>query len=119
MSNPHTGKPDSCSPERTDALFGHRDLLKEFDAISAFWEQQTLGQVNGQLLKIAKGLGKTNWHQHDDQDEAFLVIRGELIVETEEGSETLRSQHLHVVPRGVRHRTIAKRKPGSSLSALT
>src|SRR4051812_26646714 len=47
-------------------------------ALSEFWSQVVVGRANGQLLKVAKGIGETNWHSHDDQDETFLVLSGTL-----------------------------------------
>jgi quercetin dioxygenase-like cupin family protein len=31
-------------------------------------------EANGNLFKVAKGVGSTRWHSHDDQDEVFLII---------------------------------------------
>jgi mannose-6-phosphate isomerase-like protein (cupin superfamily) len=52
---------------------------------------------------VAKGIQSTNWHAHDDQDEVFLVTRGELVVQLRSGDVTLRAGEMLVVPRGVEH----------------
>jgi mannose-6-phosphate isomerase-like protein (cupin superfamily) len=77
-------------------------------ALADFWSQAVVGQVNGQLLKVAKGIGATGWHSHDDQDETFLVLSGRLIVQLRTGDVTLDSGEMLVVPSGVEHRPVAE-----------
>ena len=80
----------------------------DVDAVAAgrpeFWSQEVIGEANGSLLKAAKGVGGTNWHSHDDQDEVFLVTHGTLVVELREGDVAVDAGQLLVVPRGVEHR---------------
>jgi mannose-6-phosphate isomerase-like protein (cupin superfamily) len=72
-------------------------------ALEEFWSQRVIGRANGTLVKVAKGIRSTNWHAHDDQDEVFLVTRGELVVQLRTGDVTLRAGEMLVVPRGVEH----------------
>jgi mannose-6-phosphate isomerase-like protein (cupin superfamily) len=72
-------------------------------ALDEFWSQQVVGRANGNLLKVARGIGSTNWHAHDDQDEVFLVTSGELVVQLRSGAVTLRAGEMLIVPRGVEH----------------
>ena len=67
-----------------------------------------VGRANGQLFKVAKGIGETNWHSHDDQDETFLVLSGTLVVQLRTGDVTLGLADMLVVPRGVEHRPVAE-----------
>ena len=50
-----------------------------------FWSQEEIGEANGSLFRAAKGIGSTEWHAHEDQDEVFLVTHGTLIVELRSG----------------------------------
>ena len=72
-------------------------------ALEEFWSQRVVGRANGTLLKVAKGVGSTNWHAHEDQDEVFLVASGELVVQLRSGDVTLGAGEMLVVPRGVEH----------------
>jgi mannose-6-phosphate isomerase-like protein (cupin superfamily) len=72
-------------------------------ALEEFWSQHVVGHANGTLLKIAKCVGSTNWHAHEDQDEVFLVASGELVVQLRSGDVTLGAGEMLVVPRGVEH----------------
>jgi mannose-6-phosphate isomerase-like protein (cupin superfamily) len=59
--------------------------------------------MDGYLVKLAKVQGEFVWHTHQDQDELFLVIEGELTIRLPEGEVVLRPGDLYVVPRGVEH----------------
>jgi mannose-6-phosphate isomerase-like protein (cupin superfamily) len=54
-----------------------------------------------------KAQGEFVWHKHDETDDLFLVLRGELTIELRDGSVTLRAGDLFVVPKGVEHRPVA------------
>jgi len=71
--------------------------------LAAFWSQQTVAEANGQLFKVAKGIGSTRWHQHDDQDELFIVYSGRLTIQLQERNVELGVGDIFVVPRGVQH----------------
>jgi mannose-6-phosphate isomerase-like protein (cupin superfamily) len=71
--------------------------------LGEFWSQDVVGRANGNLLKVAKGIGSTTWHSHADQDEVFLVTSGTLVVQLRTGDVTLGPGELLVVPRGVEH----------------
>ncbi|KFI08261.1 cupin domain-containing protein [Massilia sp. BSC265] len=71
--------------------------------LDEFWSQQTLAQANGQLFKVAKGLGSTGWHQHDDQDELFIVVSGVLTIQLPDRDVELGKGDMFVVPRGTQH----------------
>jgi mannose-6-phosphate isomerase-like protein (cupin superfamily) len=77
-------------------------------ALAEFWSQQVVGHANGQLLKVAKGIGETHWHSHSDQDETFVVLSGTLVVQLRTGDVTLNAGDMIVVPSGVEHRPVAE-----------
>ncbi len=69
--------------------------------LEEFWSQHTVGEANGNLVKGAKGIGSTNWDKHDDQDEVFVVLRGQITVYLRTGDVELNEGDLFIVPRGV------------------
>ena len=73
-----------------------------------FWDQEVLAEANGSLFKVAKGIGSTNWHAHEDQDEVFLVTHGELVIELRDREVAVGPGELFVVSRGVEHRPRAE-----------
>jgi mannose-6-phosphate isomerase-like protein (cupin superfamily) len=72
------------------------------------WFNQTLTSVNDAVVRLGVIEGDFHWHQHDDEDEFFLVLEGELVIEVE-GADTVRlgPHQGYTVPRGVRHKTSA------------
>ncbi|WP_433465206.1 cupin domain-containing protein [Spirillospora sp. CA-128828] len=82
-----------------------RDALASFTAL---WSPRVVTRVNDYDVRIAKVEGDHVWHAHDDTDEFFLVIDGELsIALRDSGGErtvTLPAGSVFVVPRGTEHR---------------
>ena len=75
--------------------------------LTEFWSQQVLASANGNLFKVAKGIGSTNWHSHEDQDETFLVIEGRITIQLRDRNVDLGPGDLFVIPRGTEHCPIA------------
>ena len=70
---------------------------------------QTLTSVNDAVVRLGVIEGDFHWHEHDEEDEFFLVLEGELVIEIE-GSDTvrLRPHQGYTLPKGVRHKTSAR-----------
>ena len=82
-------------------------LTAAFAAIHEQWSPVVLADLNGQQVKAVKLLGEFQWHQHRNEDEMFLVHRGEFRMEFRDRSVTLRAGDFLVVPRGTEHRPVA------------
>lgn len=52
--------------------------------------------------------GEYVWHQHDNEDEMFIVISGNLKIELKDKILHLAPGDLVVIPRGVQHRPVAE-----------
>ena len=75
------------------------------------WFNQTLTTVNDAVVRLGILEGEFHWHQHDNQDEFFLVLDGELLIDLEDrDAVTLRQHQGYTVPRGVVHRTRAPQR---------
>ena len=97
----------ATSAPRPDA---HRpvNLAEKLAAFTEHWQPRTVAEFNGHDVMVVKTQGEFVWHKHDETDDLFLVLRGELVIELRDGSVTLRAGDLFVVPRGVEHRPVAK-----------
>jgi len=83
-------------------------LDTEFAAVDRHWSPRVVADLNGQSLKVAKVKGEFVWHAHADEDEMFLVWRGELLIRYRDRPDVvLRAGDFHVVPRGVQHNPVA------------
>ena len=58
-----------------------------------------ISRVNDQYVKIAKVKGKLAWHNHIDEDELFLVVRGRLLIQLESEEIELNAGDMYVVPK--------------------
>ena len=82
-------------------------LAEKLARISDHWHPRVVAELNGQHVKLVKVRGEFVWHRHDEEDELFLVLHGELTIELRDGSVVLREGEMLVVPRGVEHRPVA------------
>jgi len=82
-------------------------LADAFEQVTEYWSPKVIGQVNNQLLKVAKLRGEFVWHSHDGEDELFYVVKGSLRIEFADGSVELSEGDFLTVPRGVRHNPVA------------
>jgi mannose-6-phosphate isomerase-like protein (cupin superfamily) len=78
-----------------------------FEKFSDTFSPKIVGELNGQHVKLARLEGdKVPWHTHDDEDELFYVIDGELEVHERGDSVTLHTGEFCIVPRGSEHRVV-------------
>lgn len=75
-----------------------------------YWNPRIVAELNGQHVKLAKLQGEFIWHKHDNEDEMFLVIEGQLKMEFRDKTITINENEFIVVPRGVEHRPIADKE---------
>jgi mannose-6-phosphate isomerase-like protein (cupin superfamily) len=72
------------------------------------WFNQTLTTVNDSVVRLGVIDGDFHWHKHDDTDEFFLVLEGQLLLDFEDRETVTLAPHQgYTVPRGVVHRTRA------------
>lgn len=81
---------------------------REAAQLAEFWSQRVLASGNGNLFKVAKGIGSTNWHRHDDQDEIFLILAGHIVIQMRDRNVDLGPGDLFVIPRGTEHCPVAR-----------
>ena len=91
------------------------NLKEKFNKISDHWSPKVIAEMNDYQFKLAKVKNKFVWHQHDDTDEMFLVVLGELNLDFRDAASdpsvttrTLREGEMLVVPKGVQHRPYAE-----------
>ena len=83
------------------------NLTQKFAAIGEHWSPCIVGELNGQHVKLAKLKGEFVWHQHDDEDELFLVVQGTLRMRLRDREVVIEQGEFFIVPRGVEHLPVA------------
>ena len=84
------------------------NLLRKLDLIAEQWSPRVVAEMNDYQFKVARLQGDFIWHAHAETDEAFLVLDGQLRLDFRDGSVTLGTGELYVVPRGVEHKPYAE-----------
>jgi mannose-6-phosphate isomerase-like protein (cupin superfamily) len=80
-------------------------------ALTELWSPRVVGEVDDAYVKVAKVHGSLAWHSHEHEDELFLVLKGRLQIEMEDGSSVaLNAGEMFVVPKGVRHNPVAQQE---------
>jgi len=83
------------------------NLSSKFAEIHEHWQPHIAGELNGQLIKLVKFQGEFVWHHHDNEDEMFLVVKGQFRMDFQDKSVTIGEGEFIVVPRGVEHKPVA------------
>ena len=85
-------------------------LATGFEGIGEYWRPRIAATFNGQSVKLVKLQGEFVWHQHEEDDEVFIVIKGQLRIDFRDQSIELNEGELLVVPKGVEHRPVAEQE---------
>lgn len=80
------------------------DKLAQF---SDHWAPRTIARLNDYDIMVVKVRGEFVWHRHDETDDFFLVLDGQLTVRLHDRDVTLGQGELFVVPHGVEHQPVA------------
>ena len=80
------------------------NLKEKFSKFSDHWSPKVIAEMNDYQFKLVKIQGEFVWHNHDDTDEAFIVIEGEMKIEFENETLQLNEGDMFVVPKGVEHK---------------
>ena len=55
------------------------NLGQAFGRFSEQWQPKIVGELNDSYVKLAKLEGEFVWHQHPNEDELFLVVKGRTV----------------------------------------
>ena len=89
------------------APLNFRDKLTRF---SEAWSPKVIAEMNDYQFKLVKVEGDFVWHDHQDTDEVFIVLEGQLRIDFRDGAVNLSAGEMFVVPRGVEHKPFAERE---------
>jgi len=81
------------------------NIEEKFNQINEYWTPKIVGELNGQYVKLAKLKGDFIWHDHADEDELFMIIKGTLFMDfRNQSTTTTKTGEVLIVPKGVEHR---------------
>jgi mannose-6-phosphate isomerase-like protein (cupin superfamily) len=88
----------------TDAI----NLADKLATFSDYFSPRTVTEFNRHDVMVVKVKGEFVWHRHDDTDDFFLVLKGELDIQMRDRTVTLRPGEMFIVPKGVEHCPVAR-----------
>ena len=84
------------------------NLADKFDLFQEPWRPKIVGALNDSYVNLVKLKGEFVWHQHEKEDELFLVTRGKLLIRLRDRDLKFGEGELVVIPRGVEHLPVAE-----------
>jgi len=87
------------------AKVNFNDKLSKF---SDLWTPKVIAEMNDYQFKLVKIQGDFVWHNHQDTDEVFIVISGQMRIELESQTIELSEGEMYVVAKGVMHKPSAE-----------
>jgi len=76
-------------------------------SLTELWSPRVVGAVDDSYIKVAKMKGTFTWHAHQDEDEMFFVLKGNMRIALENETVELKEGDMYIVPKGVRHKPSA------------
>jgi mannose-6-phosphate isomerase-like protein (cupin superfamily) len=98
---------------KLDVKFKHLeriDVTQMVKECTDKWFNQTLTEVNGSVVRLGIVEGEYHWHKHDNDDEFFYVVEGQLLIDLEDRTIELNPTQGVTIPKGVMHRPRAPKK---------
>ena len=84
------------------------NLAQKFELFNEQWSPKIAGELNDAYVKLAKLQGEFVWHQHEHEDEMFLVIKGKLQIRLRDGDLWINPGEFVIIPKGVEHCPVAE-----------
>lgn len=84
------------------------NVSEKLSLFHEYWSPKIIGEVNESYVKVAKFKGEFLWHTHDNEDEMFYVVKGQLIIKFRDKDIILNPGEFLIVPKGVEHMPVAE-----------
>jgi len=86
------------------------NIQEKLDLINEYWNPRIAGELNNQQIRLVKIQGEFKYHKHENEDEMFLVIKGEIIIDLKTDLIKVKEGEFIIVPKGQIHRPIADKE---------
>ena len=79
------------------------NIAEKFSQIREYWVPYIAADVNEFQIKFDKLKGEFVWHRHENEDELFLVVKGQMRMKLRDGDVMVNAGEMIVIPHGVEH----------------
>ncbi len=86
------------------------NLKEKLSKFTDHWSPRIIAEMNDYQFKVVKIKGDFVWHNHDDTDEVFIVLEGEMKIEFKDKTVELKEGEMFVVPKGVEHKPYSEKE---------
>jgi mannose-6-phosphate isomerase-like protein (cupin superfamily) len=83
------------------------NIAAKLSQFSDHWSPKIVGTLNQQHVKLVKFKGEFTWHQHEQEDELFMVIRGSFEMHLRDQVILLGEGDFMIIPKGTEHKPVA------------
>ncbi|WJQ84618.1 cupin domain-containing protein [Brevibacillus brevis] len=84
------------------------NVAEKFTLFHEYWNPKIAGEINDSYVKLVKLKGEFVWHQHENEDEMFFVVKGKLLIKFRDKDVWLNEGEFLIVPKGVEHMPVAE-----------
>ncbi|WP_227271413.1 cupin domain-containing protein [Roseobacter weihaiensis] len=84
------------------------NLAEKLAQVTRHWDPHVVADYNDNDVMVVRFQGAFPFHLHEDTDDFFLVLQGEMVMDLEGSAHPVKAGELFVVPRGVTHRPRAE-----------
>ena len=84
------------------------NIEEKLGLFSDYWSPRRIEKLNGQQIILAKVQGEFVFHKHDHEDECFMVLKGQLIIELRDKTVVVNPGEFYTVERGIEHKPSAR-----------
>jgi mannose-6-phosphate isomerase-like protein (cupin superfamily) len=86
------------------------NLENKLSLFNEYWSPKVVGDLNDSQVKLAKFKGEFVWHKHDNEDELFFIIKGDLLIKFRDRDVQLKEGEFIIIPKGIEHLPIAEKE---------
>jgi len=86
------------------------NLREKLSKFADHWSPKVIGEMNNYQFKLVKIQGDFVWHHHNETDEVFIVLDGEMVIAFRDGEVKLSKGEMYVIPMGVEHKPYAEKE---------
>jgi len=84
------------------------NLNEKLSRVEEYWSPKIVGEVNDSYVKLVKFKNEFVWHNHENEDEMFLVLQGRMRMKFRDRDVIVAPGEFIIVPKGVEHKPVAE-----------
>ena len=80
------------------------NLQGKLSLFTSHWDPHVIADYNDNEVMVVRFQGEFPFHLHENTDDFFLVLEGEMVMDLEDSTHDVKAGELFIVPKGVTHR---------------